>query len=291
MKKKLVLTGILAAVLVFSSMFAGCKGKGISITITGLPGAYSMGHQIVIKLASSWTDIEDNFVASGDDDSEYDGSNDAITIPLVDQNGKPWAGKGSYIIAIYTSAYYGDGVTQDWVQVYTDGKNFRELGIKRRVMEFAMGDKLPKFEFKSANVTIPYEKFITVGDDAFGEQSRINITTSSDSSDELAIVLFKSMKEFRDGYFTARGYGEENSLIRLYDEDGEPWYEEGEYFLMVTYKRGNTVYLFTNGQSFRSLGLHSNSDFEDIEKWLPKFRLKKPDNYIQLNQFRNISTL
>ena len=209
---------------------------------------------------------------------------------MVDQKGKQWAGKGSYFITFITKAYYGDGVSNEWFALYTDGKNFRELGIKRSFVEIELESKLPKFEFKSANVIIPYDKFLTVDDDAYGVQSKITITGSSPSN-ELAIVLYKNMKEFRDGYFTARGYGEENEIVRLYDEDGESWYEEGEYFIMVAYNNGNTIYFFTNGQTFRTLGLRYNSDFEDMEKRLPKFRLKQPDIRIPINQFRNISTM
>jgi len=291
MKKKLVIMEILAVVLFFSIIFGGCKEKERTITITGLPGEYTgRHHEALIKVSSALENIVENFVASGSDNYEYDDDNNSVTFPLIDQKGKPWAGKGSYFVAFITYAYYGDDVSQEWLALYTDGKNFRELGISLKNMDADIDKNLPKFEFKSGNVIIPYEKFITFDKDVFG-QSTITIT-NPESSDTLTVILCESIQEYRAGYCTAIGIGKENDAIYLADEDGEPWYGEGgAYYVIVQYDKNKSTFLFTNGRRFEELGLRYNSSVDDLDKNLPKFIMKQSDNQMPSDRLYNIDAL
>jgi len=283
--------GILAAVLVFSIIFGSCKEKRRTITITGLPGEYTgRHHEVFIKVFSTLDNIVENFVASGSDNYEYDDDNNSVTFPLVDQKAKPWAGKGSYFVAFITYAYYGDGVSQERLDFYTDGKNFRELGISLKNMDADIEKNLPRFEFESVNVIIPYEKFITFDKDVFG-QSTITVT-NPESSDTLTVILCESIRDYRAGYCTAIGLGKENDAIYLADEDGEPWYGEGgAYYVIVQYDKRRSPLLFSNGRRFEEHGLRYDSSVDELDKNLPKFIMKQSDNQIPSDRLYNADAL
>ena len=181
MKKKLVLKGILAAVLVFGIVFAGCKGKGEqnkadgeqskieeekikqnTITITDFPGSMifsSAEVNVLFLLDLGFLVEEKSYEAVGKGYVSEDGS---VTIPLFTEGGMPWSRNESYIIMLNTSTYYGDGVTGENTSIYTDGKTFRELGIRTRDKYSDINPKLPKFKFESENATISLDKFFDV---------------------------------------------------------------------------------------------------------------------------------
>jgi hypothetical protein len=141
---------VMAAVIVFSA--ASCKDSGggggssggaKSITITGLPPGMLY---IDIEIFTS----DNDFIAYGE--KEFSGT--SVTLDLLDEDDKPWTGSGSYHIELEL-----ENDEDDYDYLYTGGKKFTELGIN--VDDFEEEDiaKLPKYNFSSANSTIPFTQF------------------------------------------------------------------------------------------------------------------------------------
>jgi hypothetical protein len=181
MKKKLVLKGILAVVLVFTIVLTGCKKKETAeevkevkeeapkqntITITGLPGEFSFhATELGIFVFLSFADFNDEIldaIGGIDRDDIEDGT---VTVSLIDTDEKPWTKKGSYLVAFYSESYYGDGVSQTAMYVYTGGKTLRELGIRSKNEKADYFDsKLPKINFNGEEITLSFDDFADMSD-------------------------------------------------------------------------------------------------------------------------------
>jgi hypothetical protein len=143
MANKKYVWGMLAVILAFTMVIAGCNQDGDDdentdpkkITITGIPSGIT--GEVMIGIA-----IETGFIAVG----EATSTNNSVTVSLksADDDGYPtdndWTGTGSFMVFLYIG---------DTEYIYTNGADLN-------ADSFA---DIPKYNITSAVSTIPFDKF------------------------------------------------------------------------------------------------------------------------------------
>jgi len=156
MAKKRGLMGILAIMLVFGMLAAGCgnddSGKSgntdpKTITITGLNGITG-GVEVLVSsqnvgVAGGAGIIKNNSVTI----ELYEYDNDDYYAKMIS-----WTGNGSYYLELFLE-------DQEEFYIYTNGKSFKELNITEDTTVAQLFSRLPKYNISSTSSSIPFNKF------------------------------------------------------------------------------------------------------------------------------------
>jgi len=293
MANKRKFTGVLAIMLVFGMLAAGCGNddsenntdqKGITITgLNGMTGGAGIGlysqngfiayGEGTIKNNSVFFEL---FEIINNEDS-YDEDYEPET--------KPWAGNGSYHLILHLHK-------QEESYFYTDGKTFIELNLIEGITFEQFLSRLPKYDFTSASSSIPFNKFkesqewMDFDDDSSGNE--ITITGINDKTGDLGGIRVFSQSEL---IALGTGYINNNSIIfdlEKFDINSSPWIEKGPFCLEIYFVIAEKYYYYTDGKTFDELDITEGTTYEQLFFKLPKYNITSKSSTIPFNKFKEM---
>jgi hypothetical protein len=158
MKTKLVLL----IMLVVGLVFIGCDNESTSggggdssntdpksITITGLSAKTGKTVNIGVR---SRVYGDGSGVEAYSDDIGISGTSVKLPLMAFGGNGKLWTGNGSFMLSMNISG-------EEMSYMYTNGRTLASLGITTNSALEDFNTKIPRYNIKDAETTIPFDQF------------------------------------------------------------------------------------------------------------------------------------
>ena len=188
---------------------AGGNAVTKTITITGLSGKTSGW----IGLLSTFN--EENTAA----EAMGNVTNGSITFSLLDRNGGPWNGSGSYYLYIALD----DGSEY----LYTNGKTFAELGLVASSSDAEFEAKTPKYSITSASSMIDFTEFRNITEAGISvhvpiiTQFVVGITLADYESGILEKTVFNKGDQFFNGFRASDSKGDWKRMVHTVKVGGQ----------------------------------------------------------------------
>ena len=190
-----------------------------------------------------------------------------LLFSLLDRNGGPWNGSGSYYLYIALD----DGSEY----LYTNGKTFAELGLVASSSDAEFEAKTPKYSIASTSSTIDFREFRDFGA-FFGAvpanndpKTIIIIGLNGKTGDAKIFVVDNASQNGMEA--EAIGTISDNSVAFSLASYGSPWKRMGRFVLEAVFLDDGSFYLYTNGKTFAELGINANSSAGEIINKLPRY--------------------
>ena len=259
--------------------------EGKIITITGIPAKYNYYYaELTVRNDFDLNDLDAGIVAFSSYEPVIDG---ALTVTLYNEYAYEWIGgnfvepggwndSGQYLISLVLEDDYDiDGF------FYTNGSTFDINNITRY-----------KYNIQDTVTTLAFNRFSSLLSGAYKISiSGISLFTSGGA--ELILISLDDDEPYpvAIGITSVTGNLVTFNLmdIELLDNEYLPfaWNKSGDYILIMIIMddENEGMYLFTDGQSFESLGI---DDFDDDFDKIPKFSVSGSSYNLTLNQFIDV---